>query len=317
MESDVLRIFSAVARAGSVTRAAKELNTVQSNVTTRIRNLEDELGVKLFNRLKRGVTLTYAGEQLLPYAVRIEGVLAEAKQDVTGKTGVPRGSLRIGSLETTAGIRLPEVIGRFAKQNPEVDLSLITATTQTLLEEVLTYRLEGAFVAGPVLHADITGQAVFSEQMAIISARSLGDLRTILRSKNELKMLVFRQGCSYRTRLEEILHSAGVKSVRLLEFGTLDGILGCAAAGLGITLLPTSVIKSSRWRDAVRLHKPPPDHARVDTLFIRRRDGFVSTALRSFLQCVDHGVAGTQKGVYRLEGNGRASIRRNTQSAHG
>jgi LysR family transcriptional regulator, cell division regulator len=157
MESDVLRIFSAVARAGSVTRAAKELNTVQSNVTTRIRNLEDELGVKLFNRLKRGITLTYAGQQLLPYALRIEGVLAEAKQDVTGKSGVPRGSLRVGSLETTAGIRLPEVIGRFAKQYPDVDLSLITATTQTLLEEVLAYRLEGAFVAGPVLHADIYG----------------------------------------------------------------------------------------------------------------------------------------------------------------
>jgi LysR family transcriptional regulator, cell division regulator len=66
------------------------------------------------------------------------------------------------------------------------------------------------------------------------------------------------------------------RTKRLLEFGTLDGILGCAAAGLGITLLPTSVIKSSRWRDSVRLHEPPPDHARVDTLFIRRRDGFLS-----------------------------------------
>jgi DNA-binding transcriptional LysR family regulator len=145
----------------------------------------------------------------------------------------------------------------------------------------------------------------------------LGDLRTIIRSKNEVKTLVFRRVCSYRTRLEEILHSAGVKNARLLDFGTLDGILDCVAAGPGITLLPTSVIKSSHWRDAVCLHEPLPGHARVDTLFIRSRDGFLSSALRSFLRCVDHDVAGTQKVGDRLEWAGRASIQRNTKSAHG
>lgn len=283
MESDVLRIFCAVAKSGSITQASKELNTVQSNVTTRIRGLEDELGVKLLNRLKRGVTLTRAGERLLPHAMRIEGMLYEAMRDVNGRPGVPRGPLRIGSLETTAGIRLPGVIRRFAKCYPEVDLSLVTATTQTLVDEVLNYRLEAALVAGPVLRPELSAKAVFSERMAIISARSVRNLRTILRPENDVKILVFRSGCSYRNRLEEIVHSAGVQSVRLLEFGTLDGILGCVSAGLGITLLPTSTIKPSRWRNLVRMHKPPANHAKVDTLFIWRRDAFLSSALRRFI----------------------------------
>jgi LysR family transcriptional regulator, cell division regulator len=285
MESDVLRIFAAVARAGNITRAAQELNTVQSNVTTRIRALEEELGVKLLNRLTRGVTLTQAGEQLLPYALQIEGLLSEAKENVAGIPGVVRGRLRIGSLETTVGVRLPDVVARFGTRHPDVDLSLITGTTQSLLEDVLAFRVEGAFVAGPVAGADLIGETIFSEQMTIVSSDSITDLRALLKPKSEVRIVLFRAGCSYRTRLEQILYSRGIQNVRCLEFGTLDGILGCVRAGLGITFLPKSVVESSRWRHTVRLHEPPADHARVDTIFIRRKDGYVSPALLSFLDC--------------------------------
>ena len=146
MESSDLRVFEAVARSGSITGASEELHTVQSNVTTRIRLLEDELGVALFRRHSRGVVLTSAGERLLPYAIKIARLLNEAA-NVVGDNATPRGRLQIGSLETTAGIRLPPILSAYRQKFPEVNLSLTTGTTGHLIEEVLASRLEGAFVA--------------------------------------------------------------------------------------------------------------------------------------------------------------------------
>ena len=108
MDSTDLNFFSAVALAGGIGRAAHDLHTVQSNVTQRIRALENQLGVQLFHRSKKGVTLTSMGSRLLPYAKRISDLLAEAHCAVKDEAW-PGGELRIGSMETTAALRLPPV----------------------------------------------------------------------------------------------------------------------------------------------------------------------------------------------------------------
>ncbi len=283
MESTQLRIFAAVARLGSITRAAEALFTVQSNVTTHIRGLEEELGVRLLHRHRRGVTLTRAGEQLLPFAIRTQGVLDEARQTISGPDHRPRGLLRVGTLETTAAIRLPQVVARFGARYPDVDLSLATGTTHSLSEDVLAYRLEGAFVAGPVLNPELVEEKAFVEELVVVSGRRVTNLKQLASSGSEVKILVFREGCSYRTRLEKILESKGVRKLRVTEFGTLDGILGCAAAGLGITMLPKALFQTAKARSKVTLHALPAAESRVETVFIRPRDGFVSPALAAFL----------------------------------
>lgn len=283
MESTQLRIFAAVARLGSITRAAEALFTVQSNVTTHIRGLEEELGVRLLHRHRRGVTLTRAGEQLLPFAIRTQGVLDEARQTISGPDHRPRGLLRVGTLETTAAIRLPQVVARFGARYPDVDLSLATGTTHSLSEDVLAYRLEGAFVAGPVLNPELVEEKAFVEELVVVSGRRVTNLKQLASSGSEVKILVFREGCSYRTRLEKILESKGVRKIRVTEFGTLDGILGCAAAGLGITMLPKALFQTAKARSKVTLHALPAAESRVETVFIRPRDGFVSPALAAFL----------------------------------
>src|SRR6267154_5819933 len=101
MDAGDLRVFAAVVRLGSMNRAAAELNTVQSNVTARIRLLEETLGTPLFHRHSRGVKPTVAGQRLLPYADRVATLLAEARRAV-GDDGRPKGPLSLGSLETTA-----------------------------------------------------------------------------------------------------------------------------------------------------------------------------------------------------------------------
>ena len=282
MDAGDLRVFAAVARLGGMNRAAAELNTVQSNVTARVRLLEETLGASLFHRHSRGVTLTAAGQTLLPYADRIGHLLAEARRAVIDD-GKPKGPLSLGSLETTAGLRLPPLLASYAADYPEVDLVLKTGTTCELVEEVAAHRLEGAFVCGPVDHPELSEEAVFSEELVLVTARSVRHLDELMR-KGGLKTIVFRAGCSYRDRLDAVLAARGVVGVRRLDFGSVEGILGCVAAGVGVTLLPKGVVTAA-WREGrVAVHELPVAEARVDTVFVRRRNGYTSSALAAFLE---------------------------------
>jgi DNA-binding transcriptional LysR family regulator len=284
MDATDLKTFEAVARLGGMNRAAAELNTVQSNVTTRIRALEDELGHALFERHSRGVTLTDAGRRLLPYAQRLAGLLADARRAVADD-GRPSGLLTVGSLETTAALRLPKYLVRFAASYPEVDLVILPGTTAESIARVREHEVEGAFVCGPVNHPDLIEEVVFREQLVLVTAPHVTSLAQAL-ARRDLKIVVLQLGCSYRQRLEEILARRGIVSVRRLEFGTVDGVIGCASAGVGITLMPRSVVEAAARAGLVALHSLPPEDAEVDTVFIRPRDGFVSSALDAFLRCV-------------------------------
>jgi DNA-binding transcriptional LysR family regulator len=283
MEASDLRMFAAVARTGGIGRAAAELNTVQSNVTTRMRQLEAELGAPLLNRHSRGVTLTPAGRRLLPYAARIGDLMGQARRAVADD-GLPRGPLILGTLESTAALRLPPLLVSYAARHPEVDLTLRTGTTAELIEAVLDQRLEGALVAGPVAHPALCEEMMFREELVIATAPDIRSLDQLGRDR-DVRVIVFRAGCSYRLSLEAILARRGIVGVRRLEFGSLDAIIGCVAAGIGITMFPRAVLARA-WRDgAIAIHDLPAAEAQVDTLFIRRRDGFVSSALAAFLDC--------------------------------
>ena len=284
MESGDLRVFEAVARLGSITAASEELHTVQSNVTARIRALEDQLGSALFRRHSRGVVLTRAGERLLPYAVQIARLLKDAVK-VVGEIGVPRGNLHIGSLESTAGVRLPPILSAYGRNYPHVNLMLTIGTTGHLIEEVLASRLEGAFVAGPVKRDEIIETQIFSEEMVLVTAAKFRSFHEALRSPQRVNILVLRAGCSYRSRLEQLLNEAGVSSFGQLEFGTIDGIFGCAREGLGITMMPRSVSERASQNGKLGIHALPGREALVPTMFIRRKDAVVSAAFSQFVEC--------------------------------
>jgi DNA-binding transcriptional LysR family regulator len=287
MDAGDLKVFAAVARRGGMNKAAQELHMVQSNVTQRVRGLEQELGVPLFHRHSRGVTLTAAGAQLLPYAHRIGHLLAEAKRAATDGP-VPSGRLCIGSLETTAALRLPPVLAAYTRAHPKVDIVLETGTSTELIKEVLERRLEAAFVVGPVDHPDLAEDRVVTEELVVVTSprvKTLDDLIDSMTKGALDKILVFRAGCTYRAMLEALLAERGAGSFRRLEFGTLDGILGCVGAGLGITLLPRAVVASALRDGRIAVHALPKDQALVPTVLVRRRDAFVSTALDRFIAC--------------------------------
>jgi DNA-binding transcriptional LysR family regulator len=278
-----LLTFSTVARTGGITRAADELNTVQSNVTQRVKALEAEIGTALFERHSRGMTLTGAGRRLLPYAQRMatlsrEAVLA-ARDD-----GEPKGPLSIGSMETTAAVRLPSMLAEFHRRFPAVRLTLRTAPTADLVAAVLDGTLDGAFVAGPIEHAELRSTLAFREELVLISARRWTTLANLRAGTPESgpTALVFRTGCTYRQRLEQVFSEFGWPSAARLELGTLDGMIGCVAADMGVTLLPRAVVERSDQNGNVSIHRLSASQSRVDTLFIQRSSAHQYSALQSF-----------------------------------
>ncbi len=288
MEFSDLITFSAVVRCGGITRAASELGTVQSNVTNRIKALEEEIGVPLFERHSRGMTLTGAGRRLLPYVERLTALTREAIV-ATRDDGVPKGPLAIGSMETTAAVRLPPLLSQFHRTYPAVDLTLRTGPTAALVDGVLDGTFDGAFVCGPIDHPDLAAISAFEEELVLVTAaqwRSLVALRKATSAPGPTA-LVFRTGCSYRQRLEQVLAEFGWPSAARLEFGTLDGIIGCVAANMGVTLLPRAVVERAGLNGSIRAHSLGDPPRLAETLFICRRSAHQDSALKSFVACLN------------------------------
>ena len=282
-----LLTFSAVARLGSITRAAEELNTVQSNVTQRVKALEAEIGTALFERHSRGMTLTGAGRRLLPYAQRMAALSREAVL-AARDDGEPKGPLSIGSMETTAAVRLPILLAEFHRRYPAVRLTLRTAPTADLVAAVLDGALDGAFVAGPIEHAELSSTSAFREELVLVSARKWNSLASLRAGTPESgpTALVFRTGCTYRQRLEQVFSEFGWPSAARFELGTLDGMVGCVAADMGVTLLPRAVVERDHVVSDISIHALGASQSRVDTLFIQRRSAHQYSALQGFVDCL-------------------------------
>lgn len=278
MESTDLRIFQMVAREGSITKAALRLGYVQSNVTARVQQLESELGTVLFFRHNRGMTLSSSGKTLLTYADKIVGLLDEATVALSSSSE-PSGPLMIGSTQTAAAVRLPKLLASYYEQHPNVLLSLTTGHSQFLIEQVLHYELDGAFIGCHCDHPELQSVPAFDEELVIVSAPLVADLEEALTRP----ILVYSKGCSYRDILEQWLFSSGLKQSIIMEFGMLEAIIGGVSAGLGISLLPRSVIYKHEAEGTVRTHAVPDKFTHMKTEFITRKDSFVSSALHAFI----------------------------------
>jgi DNA-binding transcriptional LysR family regulator len=254
LDLDSLEIFRSVVREGGILRAAERLNRVQSNVTTRIKQLEERLGVALFRRQGRSLALTAEGDALLVHAERLLRLADEAESEL--RAGPARGPFRLGSLESTAGSRLPAVLSRYHRLHPAVVIELSTGTTGSLLQRVLDYRLDAAFVSEPFTAPALNALPVFDEELVLITARGHPPV-TRAADLGRGTLLAFAQGCSYRKRLEDWFGAANVLPERVLEFASYQAIIACVAAGTGCAIAPRSVLQALRASGDVTEHALP------------------------------------------------------------
>lgn len=283
MNTNDLEIFETLAHTRSFTETAQQMNTVQSNVTARIRSLETTFKVRLFNRNSREVTLTPAGEKLLPYAKNIRQLLVDAAADLSNAEVID-GKLNLGATQSTAAIRLPSILAGYSRHYPKVEINLSTVTTEQLVRDVLDYKLDGAFLAGPVTEKDLVQEILIREELALASGMQIESLNHMLKTEENVKLIVFKKGCAYRFLLESFLTSRGVRNYSVMEFSSLEGIINCVKFGIGITIMPKEVLAMYKNRgDEIRMHELPRKMATAEILFIHRKDLFQSRALKYFI----------------------------------
>lgn len=277
MDVAELEIFKAVAEQGGVSKAAAALHRVPSNVTTRVKQLEEKLGTKLFHRQGRRLVLSSEGKVLLAYADRVVRLCAEAHAAVKGNT--PQGTLRLGSLESTAATRLPPILARYHAAYPAVRVELVTGTSGALVSKVLGEALEAALVAEPFSSAELETELAFVEELVLITPLSCPKIRTP-KDIGSRTVLAFTTGCSYRRRLEAWLGRANVVPERVMEYGSYHAIVACAAAGSGIAIVPRAVLRAVGAQDQVAVHALPANVSTAKTRLIWRR-GHQSSVLEA------------------------------------
>jgi len=252
MELSDLHVFRTVVEAGGVLRAADRLHRVPSNVTTRIRKLEADLGVTLFLREGRRLRISPTGRVLLAYAERLLALAEEARDALHDDQ--PRGTLRLGSMESTAAGRLPGPLSLFHQRHPNVAVELHTGSTGPLTTQVLAGELDAALVIDPASDPRLDSLLAFTEELVIIAASDHPPIRAPRDVRNRT-LLAFHHGCSHRQRLEEWFAQGGQPPERLVELASYHAILGCAVAGMGVALVPRSVLGT--FGESVRLSIHP------------------------------------------------------------
>ncbi|TIS98733.1 MAG: LysR family transcriptional regulator [Mesorhizobium sp.] len=267
MDLSDLRIFRMVVREGGITRAAEKLFRVQSNVTTRIRQLEEDLGVPLFIREGKRLHVSPAGHRLIDYADRLLALAEEARTAVLDSR--PRGTLRLGAMESTAAARLPGLLAEYHARYPEVKIQLRTGNPQVLATALLAGELDAAFAAEPIADTPFEKQPAFHEELVIVSAASRASVED--RQDMPKTMIAFEHGCPHRKRLEQWYARRGFMAEQTIELGSYHAMLGCVVAGMGIALMPKSVLSGfpeSRW---LQLHQLPPDEDNALTVLFWRK----------------------------------------------
>ncbi|MBV7586835.1 LysR family transcriptional regulator [Pseudomonas sp. PDM33] len=287
MDLSSLEIFRCVAEEQSVTRAAARLQRVQSNVTTRIRQLEEDLGAALFLRDGKRMALTDQGREFLRYAEQLLALASEARQSLHPHNAT--GSLRLGSMEASAASRLPEALARFHRAWPEVELQVSTGHSQKLLGEVLNRQLDCALIAHPdILRAEpgfeaklergLRAEAVFREELLLV----LPGNHPPVRGPEDVQIRTlagFTRGCTYRQLAEGWLKGA---PLAVQEVGSYHGILACVNAGSCIGVLPRSVLELQREMPALQV----VPLLEVDTLLIWR-DGYATGAFQRWRETLE------------------------------
>ncbi|MBN8293713.1 LysR family transcriptional regulator [Rhodobacter sp. NTK016B] len=282
MDLATLTVFRAVAREEGVTRAADLLGRAPSNVTTRIQQLEAELGTPLFDRHRKRMVLSEDGRLFLDYAERILALADEARQRLDPSR--PSGTLRIGAMESTLASRLTAPLSRFSRDWPDVTLEVTSGPSGALTDALLAGRIDGALVAfapgddHPRREA-LDATPLFREELVLLlppdhpEIRGPADLR--LRT-----LAAFAPGCTYRAVAEDWLASAG-GPFRVQEVPSYHAMYGCTAAGACVSIMPRSVV--ALMAQPASLHAVPV--ADIVTHLICR-SGYDTAAYRAFRACL-------------------------------
>ncbi len=276
MQDFRLKVFRTVAEKLNFTNAAEALFLTQPAVTLQIKTLEEDLGVKLFDRSGGRVKLTEAGEVLLRFAERITDLYNEAEIAVGSLTGEERGRLAVGASTTIAQYVLPALLGEFISYHPRIELSMVSGNTENVIRVLDEKRITLGLVEGPIGRNDLkTDRFIDDEIVAVVSPNH--KWKQVKNSKIELKQLaeipqIWREhGSGTRREIEDALKKAKLKLRDFniaMELDSTEAIKSAVEANLGIGFV-------SRWALSREIELGLLKIVSIEKLQIKRQFKFV------------------------------------------
>lgn len=274
MDIGDLQTFRAVVEHGGVSAAARQLHRVQSSISARLASLERGLGCALFERRGKRLSLTPEGRHLYERSATLVEEVQRLRQELALKA--PGAVLRIGAMESTAAVRLAPALARLRREQPRMQLSLRTGTTGALLEALQRCEIDAAFVAGPRELAGLRWHPAFEEELVLIAPRQAAAAGDTL--------ITFSTGCAYREVALAWARDHQLPLERAVEIGSYHAMVASVSAGMGVGLVPLSVLQRCDGR-AVRVRRLGPPYDR-QTTWLATREGSESAALAALQQAI-------------------------------
>lgn len=286
MELRQLNTFRTVASTLNFTRAAEVLNYVPSNVTMQIKALEDELGVRLFDRLGKQLVLTTAGKRFLTHILGVLDKLDEARSDVHDNENLS-GTLTISANEVICAYRLPAVFQRFRSQHPGVRLIFRSVPNQDLKQTLFEGTADVVYMLDePIRSSGLAVEPLQEETFRLFAATDHRLAKQTVLQLEDFHGEVFltnEKGCPYRTMFDRSFEKEGIDSITYLEFQSAEAIKQCAISGIGIAFLPEIVAEAEVERgELVALPWQIPD-LHVYTQMLWHKDKWLSPIMLSFI----------------------------------
>lgn len=276
MEINDLRIFQVVAKEKSISKAASKLRYAQSNITMRIKLLENNLNTTLFKRSNKGTILTSQGEKLLKYADKILELVDEVNEEfLTSKID---SKIKIGATQTISASILPKLFNLFYKKNPETSLVLKTEKQEVLLGMLINGDLDGAFVYEKNISSRFREIFTFKEEFFLVSSVKIDDVNNL-----DLPIILNSDSnCPYRKIMQKWLIGNNSNPMTIIEFDTLESIINGITNGLGISLLPKSVLPKNNNFFVYNLGDDD-NLNKLEIKFIINKDLNINGSIKSFI----------------------------------
>jgi len=280
--------FLEVARLGSVSRAAEALYVTQPTLTARLHALERDMGTRLFVRARQGMRLTEAGRAFLPYAERAVRAMRDGRQAIQQVGNGSAGQLLVAAAPAVSTYVLPEVLERFVKIHPRVEVAVRTGHSEDVLQMVL--RDEAQVGVGRALrHPDVDLRPLYEEELVLVVAPNHPFVRKRTVNVADVgseQLIMFDRTSSYYEVTQAAFLSAGVPLPGLMELDSIEAAKKMVEHGLGVALLPRTAVAREVAAGALGLVEVTgAAPMKRSIVAMRRRDaGEASGAVRSFLE---------------------------------
>jgi DNA-binding transcriptional LysR family regulator len=289
MELWQLEVFTAVAEEKSFSRAGHRLGRTQPAISSAIKLLEVELGEPLFDRMRKSVRLTGAGEILTDYAKRLLRLREEATIAVGELRGLSRGTLRLGANETTCLYVLPEVLASFKQAYPQVQVDIHRAITRSITERIIEGTLDFGIVTLPIKNSRLETLTIHRDEMALIVSptHALATKRSVKMSDLENEPFILHKiGTTTRERLVKHFNDGGVKMKVTMELASIETIKRFVAIGMGISIVPRLCIAKEVKEGTLQALTIRDARFKRQLGLIYNKDRYQSPAARAFLALI-------------------------------